>query len=254
MSQTSKLRVPLGGLRPGNRPLPTDTARYVTRVHRLHVGQRFVVFDPETALETDAEIVSSTRSEVQVLLGEPRAARHRAMRQVMVVQAVGKADKTDTVIRDATELGATHFVLVASERSVARRSGRTALERHQRIAVEAARQCGRGDVPHVESTAELPDACERTIAPFLARPDARGFALHPPSEPATPPARPLRELLPELLPSCPVCIAVGPEGGFSPGDLEHLVHAGLTIATLGPLVLRTETVCAAVLGALLLSR
>jgi len=250
----SRLRVPLGGLKAGSVALPADTARYVTRVHRLRLGHRFVVFDPETALETDAEIVSSTRREVRVQLSEPRAARHRATRPVMVVQSIAKADKTDAVVRDATELGATHIVLVASERSVARRSGRAALERHQRIAVEAARQCGRGDMPQVENTAELSDACEHFIAPFLARPNARGFALHPPSDPPAPPAVALSELLHEVRPSCPVCIAVGPEGGFSPADLDHLVHTGLTIATLGPLVLRTETVCAAVLGALLLSR
>ena len=48
-----------------------------------------------------------------------------------------------------------------------------------------------------------------------------------------------------------LAIVVGPEGGLTEAELEAAANAGLTRVTLGPLVLRTETVCAAVLGALL---
>ncbi|RYE92653.1 MAG: 16S rRNA (uracil(1498)-N(3))-methyltransferase, partial [Myxococcales bacterium] len=50
-----------------------------------------------------------------------------------------------------------------------------------------------------------------------------------------------------------VAFVVGPEGGLDAAEVEALVHAGWTAASLGPNVLRTETVAAAVLGALLLS-
>lgn len=251
MSSPKRLRVPLGNWQPGPVTLPADTARYVTRVHRLGEGQAFVVFDPETAREADAEIVAVSKREVRIRIGPARDAAHRAHRPIMVVQAIGKADKTDAVVRDATELGATHVVPVVSERSVARRTGNAALRRHQRIAVEASRQCGRGDVPRVEATTSLADACGDIIAPFLARPGARGFALHVDDGAGSAPG-PLPELLRDVSAGAPVCFAVGPEGGFSPADLVVLREAGLVPTSLGPLVLRTETVCAAVLGAVLL--
>ena len=54
--------------------------------------------------------------------------------------------------------------------------------------------------------------------------------------------------------SAEVCLLVGPEGGLEAGEVEAARAAGLLVVGLGPLVLRTETVCAAALGALLTSR
>jgi 16S rRNA (uracil1498-N3)-methyltransferase len=48
-----------------------------------------------------------------------------------------------------------------------------------------------------------------------------------------------------------VCLLVGPEGGLDAGEIEAARAAGLLVVGLGALVLRTETVCAAALGALL---
>jgi 16S rRNA (uracil1498-N3)-methyltransferase len=48
-----------------------------------------------------------------------------------------------------------------------------------------------------------------------------------------------------------VVLAVGPEGGLTPAEIAAAGAAGFALVTLGPLTLRTETVCAAVLGALL---
>ena len=63
-------------------------------------------------------------------------------------------------------------------------------------------------------------------------------------------ARGLGAVLRDAAPGASFAFAVGPEGGFSPGDRAALAAAGFVEVSLGPIVLRTETVCAAVLGAI----
>lgn len=151
-----------------------------------------------------------------------------------------KGDKLETVIRQATELGVERVRLLACQRSVTRLEGdRQAgkLERLTRVAAEAARQCGRADVPAV-------DAPLTVGAALAADPPARLLVLHP--EGGVP--------LASLTLTEPVVVCVGPEGGFSPDELARFDAAGgARVTLLGP-VLRTETAapvaCALVLHAL----
>jgi 16S rRNA (uracil1498-N3)-methyltransferase len=165
------------------------------------------------------------------------------LRPITVLQALGKGAKMDAIVRDATELGASRIVPVLAERSVRR----SAAERHpedrwQRIAVEAARQCGRSTAPAVERIAPL-DAALAHYAP--AEHGGIGLCLDPES------ARPAREALAELPPAAPVVLLIGPEGGLTGAEMDAAAERGFARVTLGPFVLRTETVCAALLGALL---
>ena len=48
-----------------------------------------------------------------------------------------------------------------------------------------------------------------------------------------------------------IVLVIGPEGGFSDEELEAAKASGVRLARLGPFVLRTETACAAALGAAL---
>ena len=232
------LRLPLDAIAPGPRALPAEAATYVTRVHRLGPGDRLLVFDPDLAVEAEAEVADVGRRAVVVEVGEVRPARRQPGRAVTLVQGVGKGDKLDSIVRDATELGAARIVPALCERSVARPdAGRSA--RWRRIAVEAARQCGRGDAPVIEPP--LPFA----KAILLGRdPAALCLCLDPAAE------QPLGPALATLGARAAV-LAVGPEGGLTAAELAAAEAAGFVRVTLGPLTLRTETVCAAVLGALL---
>jgi 16S rRNA (uracil1498-N3)-methyltransferase len=226
-----RLRVPVEDLRLGVMTLTGETARYVARVHRVCAGDHLVVFDPAAALEADAEVVQVGRAEVDLRVEAP------------LIQGIGKGDKMDAVVRDATELGATRIVPALAERSVSRPTGASRAERWHRIAVEAARQCGRGDAPTIEPPMSLGEAFHR-FAPSAALGGA-GLCLDPSA--SAPIGRPLRRLTAHA----EAAFAVGPEGGFAQEELDEAVRAGFERVTLGALVLRTETVCAAVLGALL---
>ena len=223
--------------------LPDEAATYVVRVHRLKQGDSFVVFDPERAVEADAELVEVARGSAPVArVGEARGATVLPLRRVTLLQAAAKGDKLDAVVRDATELGATRIVAVIAERSVVRLEGVTArADRYRRIAVQAARQCGRGDAPRVDGPVSLADA----VAGLAGRADVVGLCLDPTS------VTPLRDRLLPLHASAEVVFVVGPEGGLTDAELALCEGAGFHRVSLGALTLRTETVCAAVLGALL---
>jgi 16S rRNA (uracil1498-N3)-methyltransferase len=110
--------------------------------------------------------------------------------------------------------------------------------RWARIAQEAARQCGRSDPPQVEGP--CPWAAALSQAPV----DAARFCLW---EEATAPLGP--PLLEALARGAPLAFACGPEGGLAREEAEAAQAAGFGLTSLGPLTLRTETVAAAVLGA-----
>jgi RsmE family RNA methyltransferase len=106
-----------------------------------------------------------------------------------------------------------------------------------RIAIEAARQCGRGDVPAVEEPAPLGTSLE------VASANARIVFL--------PSARePLGAHLATLAPDASITLLVGPEGGLDDDEVATTLAAGFIPCRLGTFVLRTETMAAAALGAI----
>jgi 16S rRNA (uracil1498-N3)-methyltransferase len=232
------LRVPVARIQSGRTILDEDASRYVARVHRLRDGDALVLFDPDQALEADATITSVDRSSVTILVGDARPASLRPHRRVTLLQATCKSDKFDAIVRDATELGASRVVPVFAERSVARPpGGRTA--RWRKIAIEAARQCGRGDAPAISSPMDLVDA----VPLYASGEGVLGFCLDPAA------TEPLGPALLDVGPDVELAFVVGPEGGLTGAEIEACVTAGLTRVSLGPLTLRAETVCAAALGA-----
>lgn len=226
----STLRVPMNELAEGERDLDEEQTRYVVRVHRKRVGDRFVAFDPKRGDECDAELVAKSR----VRLGAPRGAEVAA-REIVWIHGCPKGNKADAIVRDATELGATRIVFVHTARIVAK-PPISRLERWTRVAREAARQCGRGSAPRVELVTKWEDALSDARQDVRVCLDPRGASL--------------RDVLESARGS--LAFAVGPEGGLTDGEIEIAKRHGFVCCRLGVLVMRTETVAAAVLGAVAL--
>jgi 16S rRNA (uracil1498-N3)-methyltransferase len=224
------LRVPMEALEAGERDLDPEQARYLVRVHRLRAGDRFLAFDPKRALECEGEVLSARR----VRLGEPRAAAP-ALRAITWIHGCPKGDKPDAIVRDATELGATRIVFVHTARIVSKPAA-ARVDRWERVAREAARQCGRSDAPQIALLTRWEDALDAADAETRVCLDPRGA--------------PLRDVLARAKGS--LAFAVGPEGGLTDGEVEAATKRGFTTCQLGALVMRTETVPAAVLGAVAL--
>lgn len=252
-------RVPISDLSAGDRTLGGAVAHYVLRVLRMRAGDAFVAFDPSTGLEADASILQSSSSStgtgpvsgsgagsasgdtVDVRLGVPREGAVRDRRSVIWVQGMTKGSKCDAIVRDATELGAGRIVIASARRSVVRLDPARAAERAERwarIAREAARQCGRSTAPQIDAVLSWEEALGR-VGDAHER-----FCLW---EQATEPLGP--RLFASLERGAALAFACGPEGGLDGEEIDLAKKRGWFIASLGPRLLRTETVAAAVLGA-----
>jgi 16S rRNA (uracil1498-N3)-methyltransferase len=234
-------RAPVPDLSAGERRLEGAVARYLGQVLRLRAGDSFVAFDPATGREASAVTVWVNHDGVTVRFGPLREGATRARYPLIWVQGLAKGHKCDEIVRDATELGATRIIVVATARSVVRLDTMRTSERQARwgrIAQEAARQCGRSDPPTVETPRAWGEALARVPQ------DATRICLW---EQASDPLAP--GLLDGLTRGTALAFACGPEGGLQVDEAEQARADGWLLVSLGPLTLRTETVAAAVLGA-----
>jgi len=232
------LRVPIPQLAPGHVVLEEAVSRYVTRVHRLAAGDRFIAFDPEARVEADGEIVRTGR-EVRCVISALRPSAAVARTGVTLLQALGKGEKPEQVIRDATALGVERIVLVESSRAVVRLDddrGAARRRRWQAVAVEAARQCQRGDVPEIDGPLPFDAALS------LAGHEGLRLQLSPAA------AVGMTEALAKRRAGEPVFALIGPEGGFDPEETARAAAAGFIAVRLGDFVLRTETAAVAALS------
>jgi len=218
--------------------LAGEDHRYLTRVLRLEVGDLVTLFDG-LATEADGRITRIGPRAVELVVERVRKADTPDRPALTLIQSLAKGEKLDLVVQKATELGVTRIMPVTSQRSIPQLEAMRAIGRRarwQKIAREAARQCGRADVPTIEVVTPLQTALasvsKDALRLFLWE-GARGTGLGP----VLPTTRP-----PEVL------IAIGPEGGFSPTEAEAAKVAGFLTCGLGPRVLRTETAALAVIA------
>jgi 16S rRNA (uracil1498-N3)-methyltransferase len=208
------------------------------RVLRVGVGDALEVFDGK-GRAFPAQVLAVEADFALLRLG----AGHTALagRPVSLLQALPKAEKLEFVLQKGTELGAHAFYPAVSERSVLRLSAAAAEARRtrwQRIVEEAARQCGRADVPHVHAVQGLLEAA-RTLPP-----ETRVLVLDEEEK-----AMRLADAA-AVDAHAPLALVVGPEGGLARTEVEALHALGAVSVCLGPLVLRTETAALAALAVL----
>jgi 16S rRNA (uracil1498-N3)-methyltransferase len=131
--------------------LPDEEGEHLTRVLRLGAGAAVRVFNG-SGDEFESVVESATKDVVTVRIGRPRDPAPEADLQVTLAQAVLKGDKMDDVVRDAVMIGAAAVrpILTArTETSAAILEKSHRRDRWERIAVSAAKQCGRAVVPPI---------------------------------------------------------------------------------------------------------
>lgn len=218
--------------------LSSDEAHHLVRVLRLGPGDGVGLFDGAggewlgVVLTLDPEVTIKVVDSVEPAAEPP----------VGVTLGVGvlKGGQMDTVVRDATMLGARAVVpLNAAHVAVTRRAWRSgeSVERWQRVALASARQCRRAVVPVVAPVMRF----ERVFDEVSA--DVTLMAVEP-SRAGVPP---LGELGPR---PARALVLIGPEGGWSDEEIEQARARDTRLFSLGPRTLRAETVPTVVLSAL----
>lgn len=140
-------------------------------------------------------------------------------KQIYLLWSLLKKDKNDWVLQKATELGVSHLVPVLAERS--EKTGFN-LERAQRIVIEAAEQCGRGDIPSVSEPLLLQTAIHQYGAqiPLLAAEQGSRRRKISYGE---------------------VGVLIGPEGGWSEREKQLFASQEIGQIPLSDFTLRAET-------------
>ncbi len=231
-------------------------ALHMLKVLRMSEGDRFVALDGRGGAWL-AEVVSRTTAagrhaggvarpgEPSVtgrIVSEASLAPEPSCR-VTIYQSIPRGDRMEFVVQKCTEVGVHSIVPIISERTVVRPGDRATarVERWRKIAREAAEQCGRRLVPTIGDVCTLDDirpAPGSLLLVLWEGADSRTRLVDAPV---------VGRGSPE------VGIVVGPEGGFSEGEVGILAGRGGVCVSLGPRILRTET-AGLVAAALVLAR
>ena len=218
-----------------------DDARHIALSLRCAVGEHLTVCRAGSVYDCELLAVNPESVKAHVLsvcedLSEPPCA-------VTLFVANPKGDKLEVIIQKATELGAVRVVPFLSERCVSRpdksaRDKRRA--RGERIAAEAAKQCGRGIVPEIDLLTDFESAVREA-----SKADAALFVYEKEE------AKTLRDAIAGVLRrGMTVSVMTGAEGGFSPEEAAAAVDAGMIPCSLGHRILRCETAPLYVLSAI----
>ncbi|MCY3504859.1 MAG: RsmE family RNA methyltransferase [Chloroflexi bacterium] len=214
------------GVEPGTLDLAGAQARHLSGSRRLRRGDEFLVFAGD-GVEYRAWIEDVSRERVTANVGDVTRRESRPARTVEVWCANVRGNRMEWAIEKCVEAGIDVFRPITTERSVrGQELSESRRERWERIAIEAAEQCGRLYLPVIAPVAAFREALEdRDGALVVAN---RG-------------GTPWVDVAGELPEQGAVIIAVGPEGGFSEDEIASAIEAGALVASLGPNTLRTET-------------
>jgi 16S rRNA (uracil1498-N3)-methyltransferase len=214
-----------------------EAAHHLGRVLRAQTGQLYELSDGQSVWLARIENASRDRIEFALLEELPS---HQPKLDVTLLLSVVKFDAFEWALEKATELGVSRIIPLAAGRSekgllaaAAKRS-----ERWKKILLEASQQSRRVRVPILSEVISPQQA-------FAGQKISRSVML---SE--RPEASPLRELLNASGTATKAILAIGPEGGWIDAELAAAQGAGFAEASLGKLILRTETAVIAALAAI----
>ncbi len=219
-----------------------DQAAHLARVLRAVPGQIFDVVAngclhrAEVSTVSDLEVVFTLHEELEAEPGLP----------VHLLLAIFKFDHFEWGLEKATELGVARFTPVLARRTEKHlaQAASKRVDRWRRIALEASQQSRRADTPELDNPQPLKSALTLAAAPhklLLAETEQENTlagALKQHADFKGPDAEYNRA----------VALAIGPEGGWAPEEIQLFTDSGWQHVTLGPRILRAETAAIAALS------
>lgn len=217
-------------------------ASHIARSLRMRVGEQLTVCDSR-GTDFDCVITALSPEQVTLQIECEHPAESEPDIAVTLCTCLLKGDKFETVLRHSVELGVSEILPVLSTNCVSRpdaKSLKSKSERWQKIANEAAGQCGRGILPTVRETLSLPDLAKTFLDYDLVL-----FFYEVGGHP-------LGETMWEYDTAKKIAIITGPEGGFTAEEAAMLEQAGAKTISLGKRILRAETAPLAALSCVML--
>jgi 16S rRNA (uracil1498-N3)-methyltransferase len=215
----------------------TDAAQlhHIRDVLRLKVNDAVTLFD-NRGHEYRGEIKSINKKQMELKV-TPINTRHINNTNLTVACAIPKGSHMDDIVDYLTQLGVTHIIPMRTERVVVTwdtTKAKVKLGRWQKIAQSAAKQCQRNDIPIIEPISNI----EKVIK------ESQGFDLklipHLSGN-----RRPIKDILSKG-DYKNIIVLIGPEGDFTPAEVELALQNGFIPVSLGDTVLRVATAAIAV--------
>ena len=205
--------------------LTTEQRHYLTHVIRLRTGDEFEAIDGTGSCYL-AAITASGAQIMRIAI----TISQELTQSITLICALPKGNNFDDLVRACTELGVTTIIPAISDRTLLNPSPQK-LQRWRKIAQEAAEQSERLVVPTIEEPQSLKTIFEELVDPaykYLC--EARGEHPHL-----------LTSIQSTELTDLPIIIAIGPEGGWTDGEIALAIRHNFQLVSLGARILRTIT-------------
>jgi 16S rRNA (uracil1498-N3)-methyltransferase len=217
-------------LAPGPLRLEGDEAHHLAVVCRLRLGDSVCLFNG-TGSEFPAMVMEVQRRSVVLDVQNPLQPGRELPFSLEVAAPLPKGDRGQFLVEKLTELGVSSYVPLRTERSVVH-PGEGRVDKLERYVVEASKQCGRNRLMQIKPLQKWESYCQEPILPELR-------ILAHPTQMASQPWNPA---------AIDQVVAVGPEGGFTEGEVSLAQANGWQLIDLGPRILRIETAALALVS------
>lgn len=200
----------------------------IRNVFRFTKGDELIVFD-NSGYDFLFQIDECEKENVSLILISKKENNVLPKREIYLFASLVKKDNFEWISQKATELGVSHIIPIFSERSEKKNLN---TERIKKIIIEASEQSGRGTLPILHHIIELKSALNDYA-------QIKSISWDPSAE----------KFVSQDIIDC-IGIYIGPEGGWSPQELELFNEHNINVRSLGPQVLRSETAVVAIISQL----
>jgi 16S rRNA (uracil1498-N3)-methyltransferase len=209
-----------------------EESHHIIDVMRLRKGDLITVFDG-SGKEYEGELSSIENGRVIIDILKIKIANKKRLVNISLAQAIPKKDMMDLIVQKATELGVDEIFPIESARTVVkfRDDGKQRkVERWNKIAIEASKQCGRTELPKIKDI-----ICFDTVLDFMTQHD---LTIMPCLSEKT---VVLKSALKKVSKPSKILAIIGPEGDFSKKEIDRASEKGAILISLGNLILKSET-------------
>lgn len=227
-----RFHVPRTAIRNGIARVEGAEFVHLSRVLRLGPGDEVALFD-DTGWEYEGRIRELDSERAEVGIADRKLSKSEPEFSIQLAQGLPKGTKMDFIVEKTTELGVRKILPFESEFTVTKRDSdrdRKKVSRWERVALSAAKQCGRARVPEIAPISSFDG--------LIAAAGGAAFKLifWEREEEVT-----LGRIVNEVSRPESAFLVVGAEGGFSINEIERARKEGFLAVGLGPRRLRCET-------------
>tara|TARA_B100001964_G_scaffold37308_1_gene40408 strand:+ start:2332 stop:3060 length:729 start_codon:yes stop_codon:yes gene_type:complete len=216
--------------------IDSSESHHIIHVKRLRIGDNIIVFNG-TGDEFEAEIEDIEGNRVKVRINQQRIISKENIFGIDIAFAIPKGKRSHLLIQKCTELGVHKLIPINYARSVVKLKDDCSvkIEKWQKIAIEASKQCGRNTIAEIGNVVDFEN--------ILNTADSYDLPLFACSQSDS---DNLKSTLQEHPKPNNILSFIGPEGGFTSNEIEMAKRAGCKFVSLGSRILRVETAAIAV--------